>query len=463
VLYDEHPNGGSLKSQSWHDSDPARGQVNAFDLVRAHRFGHLDSVEDKARPVTERPSYAAMCKFALTLPEVHRQVVDSEFEDLGDPPPDFGPLTAPEKLQATPAATGEALAKRICDVMRTPTTPRWLIRDYLERGVIALLVGKRGSYKSFIGLDWTARIAKDLPNTPEDDGLTRAVLVVSAEGGDYDRRSKAWWKTFGDGRSIDNVPWYVIEKRMNLNHKDGILTIHAECARLKIRPVLCVLDTFSKLATVDENDNSAVKNFIGLLDNGIKRYYDATVLLVAHTGHGDQTRARGASALGADTDSEYIVERDERAGLVRLTRERFKSSPELGPVVYKPEVVDLEYQDHDGRQVTSLVMRESETPTADLGAGRQPSGANQKKVFAVLHEMCAAGATVSVSAVVQKVVDTMIEPDDGKRDRRRDIIGRALNQLVDGGFCYLSAGGKKVSLSRVVSVDDEFEEQEHLK
>lgn len=56
VVYD-----GGLHAYSQHATDPASGQmVNAFDLVRIHKFGHLDEEAGEATPVNKRPSYAAM-------------------------------------------------------------------------------------------------------------------------------------------------------------------------------------------------------------------------------------------------------------------------------------------------------------------------------------------------------------------------------------------------------------------
>src|SRR5690606_8998190 len=136
---------------------------------------------------------------------------------------------------------------------------------------------------------------------------------------------------------------------------EGIELIRRDCNRLNIRPKLFVLDTFSKLSGgLDENDNTAVKAFIGRLDNGLKRAFGATVLMVAHTGHSTQSRARGASALAADTDAEYIVARQH--GAVSVSRERFKSSPELVPLHYQPAVVELGRKDAKGRMVTSLAL-----------------------------------------------------------------------------------------------------------
>lgn len=56
---------------SFHATDPASGQLmNAFDVVRVHKFGDLD---DKAAPDTQPqklPSYKAMCDFAIKDTEV---------------------------------------------------------------------------------------------------------------------------------------------------------------------------------------------------------------------------------------------------------------------------------------------------------------------------------------------------------------------------------------------------------
>jgi hypothetical protein len=53
---------------SHHATDPASGQlVNAFDLVRLHKFGHLDDEARADTPANRLPSYTAMSEFAFTL------------------------------------------------------------------------------------------------------------------------------------------------------------------------------------------------------------------------------------------------------------------------------------------------------------------------------------------------------------------------------------------------------------
>lgn len=82
-------NGGAFLYSN-HATDPAGGRsVNAFDLVRIHRFGHLDSEDELDVPVTKLPSYEAMSRWASGLPEVKRELVaergaeaDETFSDL---------------------------------------------------------------------------------------------------------------------------------------------------------------------------------------------------------------------------------------------------------------------------------------------------------------------------------------------------------------------------------------------
>lgn len=88
MIYD-----GDVFAYSNHSTDPAGGRLcNAFDLVRIHKFGHLDEgKEDKA--VNQLPSQKAMYAFANEDPGVSltlandrksQQVLDFEGVPLPD-------------------------------------------------------------------------------------------------------------------------------------------------------------------------------------------------------------------------------------------------------------------------------------------------------------------------------------------------------------------------------------------
>ena len=75
-----------------HSTDPCAGHsVNAFDLVRVHKFRDLDADCAEDTPATRLPSYTAMCKFAAGLPEIKAQMVaeraesvELDFSDIAD-------------------------------------------------------------------------------------------------------------------------------------------------------------------------------------------------------------------------------------------------------------------------------------------------------------------------------------------------------------------------------------------
>lgn len=99
---------------SYQDSDPiADGRsYNLFDLVRVHKFGHLDESVKEHTPDTKKPSYLAMERWAAERPEVKKLVmaekqadIESEFAEDFD---DDGEDSWEEKLELHPK-TGEVL------------------------------------------------------------------------------------------------------------------------------------------------------------------------------------------------------------------------------------------------------------------------------------------------------------------------------------------------------------------
>lgn len=72
---------GGLFLYSHHGSDPCADMlVNAFDLVRIHKFGHMDEDESKDTPITQWPSYKAMIEFIQDDPGYKRQQAKSKYD-----------------------------------------------------------------------------------------------------------------------------------------------------------------------------------------------------------------------------------------------------------------------------------------------------------------------------------------------------------------------------------------------
>lgn len=77
VVYDD-----DLFAFSNHSTDPIGGQLcNAFDLVRIHKFGHLDDDKHADTAVTGLPSYQEMLRLALADPETKIELATSSHEE----------------------------------------------------------------------------------------------------------------------------------------------------------------------------------------------------------------------------------------------------------------------------------------------------------------------------------------------------------------------------------------------
>ncbi len=75
ILYDDK------FAYSHHATDPASGRLlNAFDLVRIHKFGHLDDRASENTPPSKLPSFVNMCEFAIQDDEVKAQFTKERME-----------------------------------------------------------------------------------------------------------------------------------------------------------------------------------------------------------------------------------------------------------------------------------------------------------------------------------------------------------------------------------------------
>ena len=95
IVYDE---GRFLYSN--HATDPCGGMsVNAFDLVRIHRFGAMDADAGEGVPVTRLPSYRAMAEWAVTLDDIAKAQVEEGIARIEE---DFSDL-----IEGTEVDTGD--------------------------------------------------------------------------------------------------------------------------------------------------------------------------------------------------------------------------------------------------------------------------------------------------------------------------------------------------------------------
>lgn len=106
VVYDD------VHAYSNHDTDPAGKQTcNAFDLIRIHKFGHLDEDVKFGTPVSRLPSYSAMREWATDNKEIRGELVALKI-DSDDVTDDFDEI---EVEEVTPAEDNWQASLQIAD------------------------------------------------------------------------------------------------------------------------------------------------------------------------------------------------------------------------------------------------------------------------------------------------------------------------------------------------------------
>lgn len=356
--------------------------------------------------------------------------------DLFDDPAELGTelehllpeqqLTDQQKLENSASSSLDAAVARVLGEMvtaaemgrRAPPVP--IVSGLLYRNTLSWIIGKSGSFKSFVSLDLAAHVAagRAWGGRKVWGGLV-VYLVAEGEGG-MPLRVRAWESINGD-----MPPELLMLPRAVQISGAGWPAFVAACAHLG--PVLVVVDTQAKVTVgVKENDNAEMGAMIERLDM-LRRATSACVLIVHHIGRtGDD--ARGASAIDGAQDTELKLTRKggDKALRAVLVTDKQKDGPDTAEIDIKAIVVDLGHDPLTGEPLSSLVT------TPDLfgdpfpeAPWREASVGNQGLILGVLRDLFSeAGGTKSeVRAAVR---------ERGLRDQKwiNNMFGQAWNQLL---------------------------------
>jgi hypothetical protein len=255
----------------------------------------------------------------------------------------------------------------------------WLLKPYLERAAMVLMVGAEGTYKSFLALHWALEVA----------GEGQQVVYVHAEGRGLWKRLRAWsthhypnvpWPKF-----YNNTPFHAVECPLNLSDPATVDAFAAACCNLhRPTPGLIVIDTITRNSDgLLEHSNSDAMAYLNLIDQRLRSRFGCTVLLLHHIGHQARDRSRGPFSLIASTDANYLLERpDPEARKVTVKCGRMKDCEPPQPFELEAHIVPLEELNEDGAPFTSLILK---------GTGNLPSrglpaltGKNQRRLLAEL-------------------------------------------------------------------------------
>jgi hypothetical protein len=254
-------------------------------------------------------------------------------------------------------------------------SPEWLVKGFLERDTLAVLAGAPGSYKTFLAIDLALAVARGAAWHGHRVRQSPVLLVAGEGHGGFRRRFRAWC-AIHDVSTLAGIPVAVSRHRVPFLDAKAFDRMELDAEMLAraygAPPGLIIIDTLNRnMGPGDENSTEDMTRFLMLCDRLRRRFRKSTVLIVHHVGHGEGTRPRGSSVLGATVDAEIIITRlrDKRSGrpkrTARVVFRKMKDAEEPQPFFVVPQLVHLGVDD-DGDPVTSLAIhslaKDEDTP-----------------------------------------------------------------------------------------------------
>ena len=238
--------------------------------------------------------------------------------------------------------------------------PDYLVTGLIEAETLALLFADPGSGKSFVAMDIAASIATGC-GFHGRDVRQGAVIYICGEGKNGVKRRLTAWERH-HGASLNGKPLFVSSVAARFLSPESISEIIAAidvAAQEAGSVAMIIIDTLNRnMGAGDESSTADMTAFISAVD-AVKDRYDATALIVHHTGHGNKERARGSMAMLGALDAEYRIEKDE--SIVTITNTKMKEAATPPPIAFK--LVEIEVgKTRLGEPITSAALTETDPP-----------------------------------------------------------------------------------------------------
>jgi hypothetical protein len=306
------------------------------------------------------------------------------------------------------------------------TASAWIVKGVLPQAGLAVVYGASGSGKSFAVLDMVLAIARGASWRDRKVRQGR-VAYIAAEGADGFRKRLAAYAQH-QGVDLTTVPMAVLNGAPNLlevkDAADLVVGVQAWGGAEVI-----VVDT---LAQTMPGGNENAGEDMGRALGHCRRIHEKTgalVILIHHSGKDQAKGARGWSGLRAAADAEIEVLRDEATGQRSLRLSKNKDGEDGLQWGFELQTVQLGI-DEDLDPITSCVVAEAELK---VGAVARKMGPVETVVHAVVLEMAEfQSAGIELEAVIKESIKRLAEPENGKRDTRKQHVKRALESLTRG-------------------------------
>lgn len=397
----------------------ARGQQIAEEALEA--FDTLEVVDRAAAP--EKPATAPISAPSVASEDGVSSVDDFDVVDE----PLEAPTAAPSRKLHFPLLSPDQFMKR------KPLS--WLVRGVLPRAALAVIYGASTAGKTFFTFDLVASIVRGVDWCGRRVSKGKGVYVVAEGSEGFRNRLHAYCEFHGiDPAELDIV---IIPAAPALMDKAQVIELIKDLQTLGPLDFV-VIDTYAR-AMVGGNENDA-KDTSTMVSHcaRIHKHTGALVILVHHSGKDPTTGARGSSVLKAAADVEIEVVRTKEYRAAKVAK--MKDGDDSGEFRFTLPVLELG-QNEDGDTITSCVVQYRDVGEADTS--QAPTEGLRGTPLLVLETVAAAldlDDTLTFAEAVEACIAQLPEPEEGKRDRRRDVVVRALDKLVSDGR-LVSEGG----------------------
>ncbi len=335
---------------------------------------------------------------------------------------------APPAPAAMPDIPPESMLLDVLELDARHASVTWAVKGMVPAASVGMLFGASGSFKSFIGLDYSCHRAWSLawcgrrtkPGTP---------VFIAAEGGaGLIRRIKAWHQA----RQLD---WrqcslqVVIVPLLLLGQAEAL----AQAIRLRgIEPSDIVVDTLSQ--TFDGNENAAdeISGYLRSLRTHLAEPFGCTVTVIHHSGHSATERPRGSSAIQANVDFLFGVFRQGDDSMVAtLECHKIKDGERFKPVDFTLSTEQLG-TDEDGDPITSLVATHVDNAGAVLAADQGKKEGHRAMLIRL----------VPAHGIDERELKKLFYSgmEDALPDTRLKSFVRSLNWALENGLLTKSMG-----------------------
>lgn len=323
--------------------------------------------------------------------------------------------------------------------------PEWMVDGLVPQTDLAMMYGNPGAGKSFIALDLAFAVSQGITFFNRVTQAGPVVWIAAEAAGAMRNRAKAYAQA--RGVQLDVADLWVIEQTLSLMSQEDATALTQAVKPAK--PKLIIIDTLAA-ASGGANENSGEDMNVVL--SHCRKLHEATgalVLLVHHSGKDAARGARGWSGLRAAVNTEFMVQHEPSSPIRKLIVTKQRDAEDGVQLPFKLQSVPLGFDNE-----TSCVIDPLDE-TMLSSADKSKLGGNQKLVFTVCYDLASVADDKGVA--IQDVYDDatlqLPKPPKGQRDRRGEIVKRALSALHERG--YITIRGDFLDIGAPVYEDDE--------